>query len=147
MTTPHNIEIFNETVGKTLAFLYESFPRRTSFNVSQLTGIPAPSMDEEKQARIEKIRALELRYYSIAWLVDSGYISAKPFPYDEFHDAVLTAKGLEVLKFEPESLKTSFGDKLLDASKNSASEVLKSTTSSLLTAGATFAINHLLFKS
>ncbi|EPB4503246.1 hypothetical protein [Yersinia enterocolitica] len=144
MTTPPNIEIFNETVGKTLAFLYENFPQRMSFTVSELTGIPVPSLVEEKQTRIEKYRALEMRYYSIAWLVDTGYISAKPIPYDEFHDAVLTAKGLEVLKIEPESLKAPFGDKLIEASKNSAAEVLKSTASSLLTAGATFAIKNLL---
>ncbi|EOG6951221.1 hypothetical protein [Edwardsiella piscicida] len=93
MTTPPNIDIFNETVGKTLAFLYENFPRRTSFSVSELTDIPEPLFDEEKQSRIAKHRALELRFYSIAWLVDAGYISAKPVPYNEFHDAISTVTG------------------------------------------------------
>lgn len=149
MSTPPNIEVFNETVGKTLAFLYENFPRKIHFSVSELTGISEPGIptphrtEEEKAKQREQHQALELRYYSIVWLVDTGYISAKTTPFNDFQDAVLTAKGLEVLKIEPESLGAPYADKLLEASKDGASEILKNTASSLLTAGVGFAIKRL----
>lgn len=150
MSTPPNIEVFNETVGKTLAFLYENFPRRIHFSVSKLTGIPEPEIptphrtEEEKAKQREQHQALELRYYSIVWLVDTGYISAKPNSFNDFQDAVLTAKGLEVLKIEPKSLGGSYGDKLVEASKDGAAEVLKNAASSLLTTGVGLAIKRLM---
>lgn len=144
MATPSNIDVFNETVGKTFAFLYESFPRKVTIDVCALTGVSAPTFEEKDPAvRKQKHEALVLRYYSIEWLIAAGYVSADAVPFESFDKAVLTAKGLELLKLDPESLKQSLGDKLVDATKSGAIDAIKSTASSALTTGISFAFKHL----
>lgn len=88
---------------------------------------------------------LEFHYYAVEWLVESGYISATPHRFDGFSDAVLTAKGLEVLKLRPSSLNSSFGDELMQASKSGTREVIKDVTSSLLSTGITFLLNKFMY--
>ncbi|EHS0413364.1 hypothetical protein SJ414_000883 [Escherichia coli] len=145
MTTPSNIDVFNETVGKTFALLYEAFPQKITIDVCALTGVSVPVPGEGEPAiRNKKYDALTLRYHSIEWLVDAGYVSANGTPFTHFERAVLTAKGLELLKLDPESLKQSLGDKLVDATKSGAIDAIKSTASSVLTTGITFAFKHLI---
>ncbi|EEW5073780.1 hypothetical protein CCF09_000091 [Escherichia coli] len=144
MSTPSNLDVFNETVGKTFAFLYETFPRKVTIDVCSLTGVSGPTFEEDRSSRSQLLEAFELRRDSIAWLVDAGYVSAKSSPPHYFLDAVLTSKGLELLKLDPESLRESFGDKLVEAAKSGSMDAIKSTASSALTAGISFAFKSLL---
>ncbi|HBC9720477.1 TPA: hypothetical protein KFO73_003776 [Escherichia coli] len=144
MSTPSNLDVFNETVGKTFAFLYENFPRKVTIDVCALTGVSGPTFEEDRSTRRQRVEALDLRCDSISWLVDAGYVSAKSSSLYYFSDAVLTAKGLELLKLDPESLKQSFGDKLVDAAKSGSMDAIKNTASSALTTGLSFAFNSLL---
>ncbi|HFF1377149.1 TPA: hypothetical protein ACGBFI_005454 [Escherichia coli] len=144
MSIASNLDVFNETVGKTFAFLYETFPRKVTIDICALTGVSELTFEEDRSSRRQLVEALELRRDSIAWLVDAGYVSAKSSPPHYFSDAVLTAKGLELLKLDPESLKQSFGDKLVDAAKSGSMDAIKSTASSALTTGLSFAFKSLL---
>lgn len=63
MATPSNIDVFNETVGKTFAFLYESFPRKVTIDVCALTGVSAPTF-EEKDRRSES-KNMKLLFFVI----------------------------------------------------------------------------------
>lgn len=57
------------------------------------------------------------------WLVDAGYIHGTSLEYEGINDAVLTAKGLEVLKATPDSLQGSLGERLVEAVKADSREV------------------------
>lgn len=139
MSTPPNLELFNETVGKTFAFLYENFPVEKSVSLEKLLDLnplEIGSADFE-----EAMTKRDICYYSIKWLIDAGYVSAKPRPYSNFDDAVLTARGVELLKIHPKALSDSFGDSLLKLSKSGMMDGVKNSisglTSTILTAGAT----------
>ncbi len=77
----------------------------------------------------------EIAFCTVKWLHQTGYIIATPHPYEFFSDAVLTAKGLELLKLTPDALKSSLGDRLMDACKKGASESIASLSSTALTSG------------
>ncbi|WP_261431822.1 hypothetical protein [Serratia quinivorans] len=139
MSTPPNLELFNETVGKTFAFLYENFPVERSISLEKLLELKCLKIGSADFEEAEKKR--DICYYSIKWLIDAGYISAEPRPYSGFADAVLTVRGVELLKIRPKALSDTFGDSLLKLSKSGIMGGVKNSlsglTSTMLTAGAT----------
>lgn len=142
MTNSPNIDIFNETVGKALAHLYECFPKKVGLDIFKLMNLPQANFDDENY--LSQIETNEIYYFSLEWLVDSGYVSGSPQRYDGIRDAVLTSRGLEILKFKPDFLNDAFGAELLSASKAGAADVLKRTASSLLTTALTLAIKGII---
>lgn len=129
---------FNEITGKTLAFLYENFPLEKTILVKNLIDDASIDVTLENGVTVPS-KECEIAFATIKWLIEAGYISAKGHPYASFSDAVLTAKGLELLKLMPDSLTESFGDTLLAASKGAVTEgtkdVIGQVTSKALTAG------------
>ncbi|MGU0728808.1 hypothetical protein ACSESD_00745 [Pseudomonas aeruginosa] len=76
--------------------------------------------------------------HSVAWLIATGYLSAERlFPGASFRQAILTAKGLEVLKATPASLNSSssFGEQLQTAAKDGMLDTIKSLTNEALSRG------------
>lgn len=132
MSTPINIKKFNEITGIVLASLYESFPVRKTFTVERL--FPETILDpfDEPSINHDAIFVTE----TVSWLIEHGYISANIQYGCSFSDAVLTAKGLELLKLTPNSLESSFGEQLLEATKSGVKDTIVNISSSVLTSGA-----------
>lgn len=135
MSTPSNIEKFNEIAAKTFAILYEEFPVPRplhfgeDFQVSNYQAF-ADSPESHRDVRNE-VRFLE---WSIIWLKDAGYISYKDnSPFVGFSGVVLTAKGFEVLNAVPESLTKKPAGLFLK-------EAVKDGVSKSITAGVQFVI-------
>jgi hypothetical protein len=139
-----NIEQFDEITGQVLGALYETFPvpRRLfitdfvldGFSMSEQLGMPVPNA------------AGSFFLASVDWLAGAGYLTHRGHAQGTgFLDSVLTAKGLEVLKATPASLQTgpSLGEKLVDASKGGAKEVLRGVVGEVLSLGSRLATGQL----
>ncbi|QFT23550.1 hypothetical protein FIV02_18410 [Pseudomonas sp. THAF187a] len=134
--TVSNIERFDELTGRVLARLYAEFPLpirlmpdkfvETSWVVDAFTGALAASADTEFFTA------------TVDWLADAGYLRYQgldPTKVNGFTGAVLTAKGLELLKAIPDSLGDSFGERLREAAATEGREGLRSLVSQVLGAG------------
>lgn len=132
-----NIERFDETVGKIFAELYEAFPlphnlKAESYLTSPMVfnevyGMEVPDQDDA-----------EFFIATARWLIQTGYIYGEVQPYIRVSDAVLTAKGLEVLKAVPESITNSgsIGQALVDSVAEGGKEATKTLASQVLSFGA-----------
>ncbi|OLS63742.1 hypothetical protein [Pseudomonas putida] len=135
--TASNIQQFDEITGQVLGLLYEKFPVPHSLMIREI----APNglaMDDFLCAEVPN-EVGKFFLASVEWLAGAGYLNVGDVAYNAgFLDVVLTAKGLEVLKATPASLQTgpSFGEKLADASKGGAKEILRGVVSEVLSLGA-----------
>lgn len=134
MSTPSNIDLFNEYTGRTFAHLYEHFPIEKSIPIRLIVGSDVLH-EETANGAMKPTKECEIAFGTVKWLHETGYITATPHPYESFSNAVLTAKGLELLKLTPDALKSSIGDRLIDACKKGASESLVKLSSTALTSG------------
>lgn len=138
----HNIEKFNEITGQVLAYLYVSFPVPVDLSPASI------GIDEAPEGKYEPTSGLvaggkpkteeELFFgHSVAWLIATGYLSADRLLSGVFfRQAILTAKGLEVLKATPASLSSSsFGEQLQTAAKDGMLDTIKSLTNEALSRG------------
>lgn len=89
----------------------------------------------------------DMAYYTISWLLESGYIKAIPHNsgvfWKGFSDVVLTAKGLETMKATPDSLTAPMGERIKDAVKQDGREVARSLVSQALSIGLALGVNAL----
>lgn len=124
-----NIEKFDDITGKIFAELYQSFP---------LPQLLLPSSFVENAMRFDELYGTEVptddAEFFIAtaeWLMHAGYITCKPCRYIRIDDAVLTAKGLEVLKAIPKSVTStsSIGEQLAASAKEGGKEVTRGLVS------------------
>lgn len=116
-----NIERFDDITAQTLARLYEQFPVPCALMVCQYGVDLGDDNWDDPQALAEAgfvIAALQ-------WLGESGYIRfSEARPPLGVLDAVLTARGLEVLKAMPESLSgMTLGERLVGGLKSGGKEV------------------------
>ncbi len=119
--TSSNIERFDEIAAKTLARLYENFPVPTALMVGQY-GV---EIGDDNWDDPDALAAAEFVIASLQWLNEAGYIrfSEVRHPFGVM-DAVLTARGLEVLKAIPESLTGhTLGELLVDGVKTGGKEL------------------------
>jgi hypothetical protein len=129
-----NIDKFDEYTALVFARLYETFPIRV--NLFDHDVIPDTWKDgkfnpEAYDSDSELVRA------TIIWLKEAGYIDGRISNLGLF-EAVLTSKGLEVLKAVPSSLSTgpSLGERIADAVKEEGRETMRSLVSEALGIGA-----------
>ena len=129
----NNIEIFNESVAIIFEELYRNFPIPISLNYNDLA-IKLFKVEGEIEDHTQNIVVLES---TVKWLKNSGYIWFGMIGDAKVDGAVLSPKGLEVLKVVPDSLseKISIGDRLLGFAKNSTREVRVSLIKIALTEG------------
>lgn len=126
-----NIKQFDELTGKVFGALYERFPVPHDLNIKDFVDDELDTLDQE-------------RFFiaCVQWLSDAGYLRFFCMqPSTGFPQAVLTTKGLEVLKALPDSLKTgpTLGDQLVDASKSGAKSLLGSIAGQALSIGTRIA--------
>lgn len=131
-----NIERFDAIVVLALADLYSRFPVRqylasSKFIVTEegehIDGL-SPEAEgelfaEDPYLKDPYFKRRNFAFESLRWLVDAGYIHGTPAAYNGIENAVLTAKGLEVLKAIPDSLQGSLGERLVEAVKADSREV------------------------
>ncbi|WP_432780248.1 hypothetical protein QZH44_06880 [Pseudomonas corrugata] len=129
-----NIDRFDEYAGLIFARLYATFPMRVQLDDDEV--IPGAWRDGEFQLEAYESEA-EFVKATIHWLKDAGYIDGRPSNRGLF-DAVLTSKGLEVLKATPASLDNgpSLGERITDAAKEEGRETMRSLVSEVLGIGA-----------
>lgn len=138
-----NILRFNEVTGLVLSALYQSFPipielRPTTIGLRELN-----TNEQEFVGMALVITAPDdadpmFFCHTVNWLIATGYISAvSRMQSIHFSDAVLTAKGLEVLNAVPKSLssKEPIGQQLAAASKSGAMEAIRTITTEALAIG------------
>ncbi|TND54293.1 hypothetical protein [Aeromonas dhakensis] len=131
-----NIERFDAIVVLALADLYSRFPVRqylasSKFIVTEegehIDGV-SPEAEgelfaEDPYLKDPYFKRRNFAFESLRGLVDAGYIHGTPAAYNGIENAVLTAKGLEVLKAIPDSLQGSLGERLVEAVKADSREV------------------------
>ena len=132
--TTSNIERFDVYTGLIFARLYAAFPIRTDlFDHDVIPGAwqNGEFMPEAYKADNEFVRA------TIYWLKDAGFIAGEISNLGLFR-AVLTSKGLEVLKATPSSLSNgpSLGERITNAAKEEGKETMRSLVSEALGIGA-----------
>lgn len=141
----NNMERFDRLTGAVFARLYESFPEPVTLDAQPfLHSIVAADQDQATQCD-QAFNAPEFFSCTLRWLAGTGYFThgsqGEQSPYT-FTECVLTAKGLEVLKAVPTSIKTqqSIGQSLQDAAKRGAIDSIKKLTGEALSTGVHIAI-------
>lgn len=141
-----NIEQFDEVAGAVFANLYDSFPIPIYIELDKYTG-GKPLLKEIDEWNSVNSDEADMAYFTILWLIGSGYITATPHNsggyWYGFSEAVLTAKGLETLKATPGSLTTPLGERLKEAVKQDGREITRSLVSQALSIGINLGINAL----
>lgn len=141
--TISNIKQFDEFTGLILGALYENFPVRRPLVVSKL--IPDGTYYNESYGVDLPNEKGDFLFACVDWLAESGYLHFNDRIHNVgYSDAVLTAKGLEVLKAIPDSLSTgpTLGDQLVDATKSGAKSLLGDIAGQALSIGVKFATSH-----
>ncbi|NAN55260.1 hypothetical protein EX349_29140 [Pseudomonas protegens] len=131
-----NIEQFDEYTGRIFAHLYENFPVPVSLSPRNFLDCGSISISADEYVYTTDEAKIFLA--TAKWLVMTGYIHSKGEKKSYISEAVLTAKGLEILKATPSSVVggPSLGDKLATAAKEEGREALRSLVSEALSLGA-----------
>ena len=111
----NNVDKFNYLVGELFAKLYQAFPQRIDVAYMEL--------NENEDLSFANDESFE--YCAVAWLEQARYIWI--YQKDNMGvKAVLSPKGLEVLKASPESLsnESSIGEGLVNVFKEGAKDSL-----------------------
>ncbi|WP_421902209.1 hypothetical protein [Maridesulfovibrio sp.] len=118
-----NIDLFNQYTAEIFAELYEYFPVPRTMIGSRIAGFTNEDCNDSGVFPDEAYVASA----TLEWLWQAGYVSASGYSRYMLHSAVLSPKGLELMKLMPSSLEseTSVGDKLLALSKSGAGEASK----------------------
>lgn len=139
MTT--NIERFDVVAGAVFAYLYEQFPVPVDLDYQQVEVPENQSADAQTDWSLWLEGAPQKAGFlaaTVDWLASTGYLTFKSKSEGcAFTGVVLTAKGLEVLKAAPKSLRTdpSLGETLVKAAKSGLSDQVRDLTNSILKRG------------
>ncbi|VVP05437.1 hypothetical protein PS903_03001 [Pseudomonas fluorescens] len=130
-----NIEKFDDITAKVFAELYLSFPVPKTLMAEDFVE-SAMVFDERHGMEIPTDDA-EFFIATAEWLMQAGYLTCKPYPYLRVDNAVLTAKGLEILKAIPDSVnsKSTIGEELATTAKEGGKEFARGLVSEALGLG------------
>lgn len=133
-----NIEKFDDYAGRIFAELYKRFPMPYTLNPHDFVEIT-----EIWDERLEMTFASEDAKFFVAtgnWLIDAGYVYAAKKNTSGIKDAVLTSKGLEILKATPDSVseKNSLGEALISSVAEGGKEVTKGLVAQAFGLGARY---------
>ena len=128
-----NIETFNESVAIIFGELYKSFPIPIGLSYNDL----AITLFKDDDEAIDHEQNLDVVENTILWLKNSGYIWYDTTSEMQVYGAVLSPKGLEVLKVVPTSLTedSSIGESLISFTKEGTKETRASLIALALTEG------------
>lgn len=129
------IETFNVCAAIIFERLYQRFPLPTNITTEM---IPDYFFESEDSDDYLAHMSREVTFLHAAeWLVRAGYIWKKDSPGAAILDAVLSPKGLEVLKAMPESISTeqTLGDRLSDLAEKGSYSLLSKVVDKALAIG------------
>ena len=126
MTTPANIEVFNQVAAKTFVRLYETFPAPTNIDPT-LVGVDIILEEKYEPGTAHHDALIAATEATIQFLIDEDFIRIAQGPtyleHRGFQNLVLTSKGFSLLQKTPESI-----DSTID--RRSYIDRLKSLTTS-----------------
>lgn len=132
MADAENIDRFNQVASEAFAMLYSRFPIGCDFGPHDFD-VPKDQFGGVTMEDAIFIKA------TVEWLVDEGYLrtSSAASISGAFHGAVLSGKGLAVLKLVPDALENSapLGEQIQSAVKSGSIAVAKALLSTALDAG------------
>lgn len=130
-----NIELFNELTGRVFGELYLSFPIPMYLMAEDF--VEAVTPEDQFQTDVTTDEA-EFFIATARWLVNAGYLIGNVVPNNRVENAILTAKGLEVLNAAPKGLTyaPSFGEQLAKATKEGGNKSMKGLVTEVLSLGA-----------
>ncbi|WP_321821736.1 MULTISPECIES: hypothetical protein [unclassified Burkholderia] len=138
---PTNIEKFDELAANVFANLYENFPVRISLFANTF-GYDL-SYKTNKVGGVIYNSPADCAFFTDAlkWLRMAGYIDFSISASGPWGNAVLTAKGLEVLKATPSSISPSqpMGDYLVQGIRSGAKAAVSKGITYVLSQGASLA--------
>jgi hypothetical protein len=131
-----NIDKFNELTGKVLGELYLNFPVPLNLTAERFVD-SAVEWSEERQMDIPSKDA-QFFIATTGWLINAGYINGGVSSYTHVSDAVLTAKGLDILNATPRSLTHahSLREQLAEIAREGSKESFKGLLAEELITGA-----------
>lgn len=135
----NNIEMFDEYVAKVFDQLYRSFPIPVVLKCADISG----NTELDEFGRVmgndgEPSKPFEICFNTVRWLQESGYIRTEREDNYAYYGCVLTARGLEVLKSTPDSIKvkTSLGESLAGAMRKGSLDVAIQLSNEAIKIGA-----------
>ncbi|VXA84038.1 Contig_80, whole genome shotgun sequence [Aeromonas veronii] len=132
--TTSNIEQFDMIAGKTFAALYQAFPMPIDIALEEYT--VHGSASEDRGDGIEAMtEEASLIMASWSWLVEADYIDANVQDDIGLKEAVLSAKGLSILKSMPSPFTTPIGERLISAIQENHEYNIKTLASMALSVG------------
>lgn len=128
-----NIEVFNESVALVFGELYKSFPVPVGLSYNDL----AITLFKDDGDVVEYEKVLDVFESTVLWLKDAGYIWFDTTSEMQVFGAVLSPKGLEILKVVPTSLTegSTIGDSLINFANEGSKEIRASLITLALTEG------------
>jgi hypothetical protein len=138
MPNSANIDRFNKVAPEAFAILYSYFPEPCNFD--------ATDFDVPKDAH-GNVQRTDSAFDSstIHWLEEEGYVRIGSKDLDgTVRSAVLTGKGLAVLRLVPDALKNDapLGEQIQSAVKSSAGRVAMKLVDKVLDAGIRYTMTH-----
>lgn len=133
-----NIEAFDRCVAQIFSTLYTEFPIPIKMEYTDVSS----AIFEEEDSGSEMLDTFAIYENTIKWLIAAGYVNAESTNYQAAFGAVLSAKGLEILKL-PSSLEKSgpsFGEKIVYAIKSGSIDAAKNAAQSAISKGLSLAI-------
>ncbi|MBH9667938.1 hypothetical protein JAO10_15400 [Burkholderia contaminans] len=138
---PTNIEKFDELAANVFANLYENFPVRISLFKNTFGYDLSYKRSADGGAILNAPDDYAFFTDTLKWLRMAGYIDFTTSASGPWGNAVLTAKGLEVLKATPSSISPSqpMGDYLAQGIRNGAKVAVSKGITYVLSQGASLA--------
>jgi hypothetical protein len=132
-----NITLFDQYTAEIFSKLYESFPVKIELEVKVFTGEKENDFGVIVNAEGHPSKHAQICIATIEWLVDTGYIRADRMDQNGATGAVLSSKGLEVLKssWEDQHVKQSIGDKIVGFIKTGSKELAMEAAKAAISAG------------
>ncbi|MFL9987221.1 hypothetical protein [Paraburkholderia sediminicola] len=138
MADSENIDRFNKFASETFAILYSFFPQGCNFGPGDFD-VPKDEYGGVSQEDANFIFA------TVGWLEEEGYLRTQSKSMSgDIYGAVLTGKGLAVLKLIPDALTNSapLGEQIQAAVKSGSATVAKKLLSTALDAGIKYTMAH-----
>jgi hypothetical protein len=134
-----HIESFNRCTALIFTELYRSFPIRTQISHDSLPeGFFDDLEEDDFDGAFERLMVFEA---SAKWLVEADYIWAEQVRESTLHGAILSPKGLEVLKAMPASLSPgeTLGEQMGELVKSGSYSLLSKVVDKALSIGVAIA--------
>ncbi len=135
----NHIESFNRCAALIFDELYRSFPIRKQISSNSLPeGIFSDLSDEDY---VEAVKRKIIFERTGKWLVEADYIWAERVTESTIFGAVLSPKGLEVLKASPDSISTehSLGERMGELVQQGSYSLLSKVVDKVLSIGVAIA--------